>query len=128
MMETQFILCDVKKITKSLGTSSGGGARNGQMCGAVSGALMVLGLKFGHFEFENQEQKSKNYGISVEFTNRVKEKCGSIVCKEMLNADLTTEEGKAKIAEKNLFRTLCPKIIADVVEILEEVIAEKSGE
>ena len=37
-----------------------------------------------------------------------------------------TEEGKAKIAEKNLFRTLCPKIITDVVEILEEVIAENS--
>ena len=112
----------------SLGTSFGGGARNGQMCGAVSGALMVLGLKFGHFESENQEQKSKNYGISVDFTNRIKEKCGSIVCKEMLNADLTTEEGKAKIAEKNLFKTMCPKIIADVVEILEEVIAENSGE
>ena len=98
------------------------------LCGAVSGALMVLGLKFGHFESENQEQKSKNYGISVDFTNRVKEKCGSIVCKEMLNADLTTEEGKGKIAEKNLFRTLCPKIIADVVEILEKVIAENSEE
>ena len=77
---------------------------------------------------ENQEQKSQNYGISVDFTKRVKEKCGSIVCKEMLNADLTTEEGKAKIAEKNLFKTLCPKIIADVVEILEEVISENSGE
>ena len=117
-----------EKLTLSLGTSFGGGARNGQMCGAVSGALMVLGLKFGHFESENQEQKSKNYAISVEFTNRVKEKYGFIVCKEMLNADLTTEEGKAKIAEKNLFKTLCPKIIADVVEILEEVIAENSGE
>ena len=87
-----------EKMALSLGTSFGGGARNGQLCGAVSGALMVLGLKFGHFESENQEQKSKNYGISVDFTNRVKEKCGSIVCKEMLNADLTTEEGKAKIA------------------------------
>ena len=39
-----------EKLTLSLGTSFGGGARNGQMCGAVSGALMVLGLKFGHFE------------------------------------------------------------------------------
>ena len=46
----------------------------------------------------------------------------------MLNADLTTEEGKAKIAEKNLFKTLCPKIIADVVEILEKLIAENSEE
>ena len=49
-----------EKLTLSLGTSFGGGARNGQLCGAVSGALMVLGLKFGHFESENQEQKSKN--------------------------------------------------------------------
>ena len=48
-----------EKMALSLGTSFGGGARNGQMCGAVSGALMVLGLKFGHFESENQEQKTK---------------------------------------------------------------------
>lgn len=113
-----------EELTLRLGTAFGGGARNAQMCGAISGALMVLGLKFGHFEAQNQEQKSRNYAISADFTNRFKNKYGSIVCKDLLEADLTTEEGKAKIAEKNLFRTLCPKVIQSAVEILEEVISD----
>jgi C_GCAxxG_C_C family probable redox protein len=49
-----------ESLALKLATEFGGGARCGQMCGAVSGALMVLGLKYGHYHSDNKEEKSKH--------------------------------------------------------------------
>ena len=113
-----------EKLALMLGTQFGGGARNAEMCGAVSGALMVLGLKYGHFESENNEQKQRAYAIAVEFTKRFKERNGSIVCRDLLGYDLTKTEDSACIKEKNLFRTVCPEMIKSAVEVLEGVMAD----
>lgn len=113
-----------EKLALMLGTQFGGGARNGEMCGAVSGALMVLGLKYGHFESENNEQKQRAYAVAAEYTKRFKELNGSIVCRDLLGYDLTKPEDSACIKEKNLFRTVCPEMIRSAVEVLEGVLAD----
>lgn len=113
-----------EKLALMLGTQFGGGARNGEMCGAVSGALMVLGLKYGHYESDNSEQKSRAYAIAVEYTKRFKELNGSIVCRDLLGYDLTKPDEAACIKEKNLFGDICPKMIKSAVEVLESILAD----
>lgn len=113
-----------EKLALKLATSFGGGARNGEMCGAVSGALMVLGLKYGHFDAADSEQKSRAYAIAVEFTKRFKEANSSIVCRDLLGYDLTKPDEMACIKEKGLFGDVCPKAIKSAVEILEGVLAD----
>lgn len=113
-----------EKLALMIGTQFGGGARNAEMCGAVSGALMVLGLKFGHFEAGNIEQKSRAYAIAVDYTAHFKELNGSIVCRDLLGYDLTKPVDKAVISEKNLFTDVCPRMIRSAVDLLERVIAD----
>ena len=113
-----------EQLALKLGTSLGGGARNGDICGAVSGALLVLGLKYGHYEVDNNEQKSRAYQIAVDYINRFKEANGSIVCRELLGYDLTKPDEMACIKEKGLFGDVCPKAIKSAVEILEVVLAD----
>ena len=113
-----------EKLALKLGTSFGGGARNGEICGAVSGALMVLGLKYGHFDAADSEQKARAYSIAVEYTKRFKEANGSIVCRDLLGYDLTKPDEMACIKEKGLFGDVCPKAIKSAVEILEGVLAD----
>lgn len=113
-----------EKLALMLGTQFGGGARNAEMCGAVSGALMVLGLKYGHYQSDNTEQKSRAYAIAVEYTKRFKELNGSIVCRDLLGYDLTNPEEAACIKERNLFGDICPKMIQSAVELLESILAE----
>lgn len=113
-----------EKLALMLGTEFGGGARNGEMCGAVSGALMVLGLKYGHFDSADNEQKSRAYAIAVEYTRRYKEANGSIVCRDLLGYDLTKPEELDRIKAQRLFGSVCPAAIKSAVEILEEIIAE----
>ena len=76
-----------EKLALKLGSSFGGGARNGEMCGAVSGALMVLGLRYGHFDADNSEQKSRAYAIAVEFTKRFRkqtDQSSAVTCSDMI--------------------------------------------
>ena len=113
-----------EELALKLGTSFGGGARNGEICGAVSGALLVLGVKYGHYNAADNEQKSHAYQIAVDYTKRFKEVNGSIVCRDLLGYDLTNPDEMACIKEKELFTDICPKMVKSAVEILESVLAE----
>ena len=113
-----------EKLALKLATNFGGGARKGEMCGAVSGALMVLGLLYGHSESEDPDTKARAYAMSEEYMNRFIRRNGSVVCRELLGYDLSKPEEKAVILEKDLFRTFCPDMIRSAVEILDELIEE----
>ena len=51
-----------EEMALKVATQFGGGARKGEMCGAVSGALMVLGMKYGHCHYDALEEKAKKHG------------------------------------------------------------------
>ena len=114
-----------EKLALKLATNFGGGARKGEMCGAVSGALMVLGLLYGHSESDDLDAKVKAYAMAEEYMNRFIKKNGSVVCRELLGYDLSKPEAKAVILENNLFRTVCPDLIRSAVEILDEFLEEQ---
>lgn len=113
-----------EKLALRLGTNFGGGGRKGELCGAVAGALMVLGLRCGHCDSDDMDSKGKAYSISEEFMNRFIEKNGSVVCRELLGYDLSKEDELKIIKEENLFRTFCPVIVRSAAEILDEMINE----
>lgn len=113
-----------EELALKLATSFGGGARSGEMCGAVSGALMVLGLRYGHFIAENNEQKQKAYSLACEFVNRFKKLNNSIVCRDLLGYDLSKEDEFEIITSKGLFKTICPNMVRDAVNILEQMLCE----
>lgn len=104
------------KISSAFG---GGIARLGQVCGAVSGAFMIIGLKVGG---EDRESKEHTYLLAREFVIRFESINGSILCKDLLGCDISTSDGLQKARENDLFKTLCPKYVRDSCEILEKLI------
>lgn len=113
-----------EELALKIATQFGGGARKGEMCGAVSGAVMVLGLKYGHCHSNDAEEKGRAYQISEDFMNRFIEKNGTVVCRELLGYDLSKTEDMTKIQELNLFKTTCPEMIRCATEIVDEMINE----
>lgn len=106
-----------------ISTAFGGGmGRMGKTCGAITGAFMVIGLKYGKIKIDNDEAKEKTYELVREFVNRFKSINGSITCKKLLNCDISTPEGRALAKEKNLFTNFCPKLVSDSAEILEQIL------
>jgi C_GCAxxG_C_C family probable redox protein len=107
------------KISQSFG---GGMARMGLTCGAVTGALMVIGLKYGRTRPEDEGAKEKTYALVRDFVGQFKAKHGSIVCNDLIGADMSTAEGHDQAAARGVFEHVCPKYVRDAVEILKKIL------
>ena len=100
----------------------GGGMRLGNTCGAVTGALMVIGLKYGKSKADENEARDKTYALAKQFQSCFSDAKGSIMCRDLLGYDLSTPEGYEKAKENLAFIKICPGLVRDAVEILEEII------
>ncbi len=107
----------------AVATPFGGGlGRMGEVCGAVSGALMVLGLRHGGDTVADPQIKDAAYAAAQEFIARFKQRHQTILCRELLGCDLGTPEGRAEAQARQLSQTLCPGFVRDAAEILEAML------
>ena len=95
-----------EELALKIATQFGGGARKGEMCGAVSGALMVLGLKYGHCHAQNDEEKANAYRIAEDFMNRFIKEKGTVVCRELLGYDVSKKEDMKIIKELFIYHLI----------------------
>jgi C_GCAxxG_C_C family probable redox protein len=100
----------------------GGGMRIGSVCGAVTGAFMVLGLKYGNSTAGDKGAKKKACEIMAEFTRRFEERNGSVMCRDLLGLDVNTPKGHKEAREKGLLKKTCPQMVRDAAELLEELL------
>ncbi len=97
------------------------GMRKGEVCGACSGALMVLGMRYGQSKKGDLESRNRANAKTVEFLEAFKKANGSYICNELLGCDISTPAGTQYAMDNKLFTKLCPKMVASAVEILEEM-------
>lgn len=98
----------------------GGGMHIDGTCGAVTGALMVLGLKFA-------KGKDKPYDKTLKFVEAFCRKNKSTNCQALIGCDVRTKEGREKAVSGGLFRSICSQLVRDAAEILEEMLADDSS-
>lgn len=103
-------------------TFGGGLSRSGAVCGAASGALMALGLKYGENTNTDPEAKAKAYAIGQEFLQRFRARNEAIDCKDLLGYDISTPEGHQAARQQNLFKTHCPLLVQSAAEIVSEML------
>ncbi len=107
-----------------LGSCFGSGMRKGQVCGACTGALMVLGLLYGETCIGNADERSRSNRLNDLLMERFKEANGSCICNEILGHDISTPEGAKKAREEGLFETVCPRVVERAAGVIEEIIKE----
>jgi C_GCAxxG_C_C family probable redox protein len=107
---------------KIAGGFGGGIGRMGKTCGAVTGAVMVIGLQFGMVDLADKDAKEQTYALVREFMDRFTALHGSTECKELLGCNLNTPEGFLYAKEQNLFVTICQELVQHAAELLEELI------
>ncbi len=114
---------DCETALKIAGAFGGGMCNQGKTCGAVTGALMVLGLKFPRLDPKSDDQKEmiRNFGedFMIDFEERNND---HTYCRDLLDCDLSTPEG-LRFAKENDLRKNCEKFVQDAVAILEEILA-----
>jgi len=110
-----------------LGAGFGGGfGRLGFTCGAVSGAVAVLGLALSNGVGSDGSNRERVYMAVQEFCRRFAVRCGGLDCRSLIGREIATPEAFAAARQTNVFRTICPNFVRTAAEILEELLREKA--
>jgi len=107
------------KLAQNLGM---GCAYRGEICGAVSAALLVYGLKYGSDQPNDELSNEIVFNLSDEHIKEFEELHGSIQCKDLLGYSPIIPEDLDEIISQKLFLFKCPNFIFDSVRILESKI------
>lgn len=114
-----------RETALKLASGFAGGMYMGGVCGALSGAYMVLGLKFGAQNCETSRGRKNVREAVKEFSQEFKKINGAVSCKHLLGCDISTAEGLQTAKAQNLFKTTCPHFVRNAAELL-EIFLEKN--
>ncbi len=112
-----------RELALRLASGLGGGiGYQGDTCGAVTSALMVIGLKHGGAVAGDEESQEQTFSLISRFLEGFKARHGSILCRELLDYDISTPEGLQAARDKGLFEKRCPNYVRASAEILEKLL------
>ena len=98
---------------------SAGMARVGSTCGAVTGAYLVISLKYGNTSPEDKPSIEKTFAVMREFNRSFIEKHASTNCRKLLGIDL---DGEDKVHANERVQAICPMVVRDAALLLESVL------
>jgi C_GCAxxG_C_C family probable redox protein len=112
-----------KSVALKLACGFGGGmGRTENVCGAITGGVIILGLIFGRGENEEKIKQEETYQYVRDFINKFKAKYGTIECRCLIdNIDLLTDEGQNKFKELNMINK-CYEYVENANKIIQEII------
>jgi C_GCAxxG_C_C family probable redox protein len=116
--------CDVTGLEPDaaarMASSFGGGmGRMREVCGAVSGMLLVAGILYGYETPGDDISKKKHYALVQELSARFREQTGSIVCREILKNPPSDPNPTPRTAEFYQTRP-CVRMVSLAAGILED--------
>lgn len=106
------------------GSFGGGvGGSHEEQCGAVSGALLVLGLLFPHTQAEDREAKKEIFSLAKQFRQRFFETFGHTRCGDLLRSRCGVSEKNTAAARLGL-TAHCDIMVVTAVELLSSLLEE----
>lgn len=97
--------------------------RKQEVCGAVTGGILVIGLKYGRGVDDDRSATDATYSKTVELMDRFSDIHGTYVCRRLLNGcDISTPDGHARFQKGDYRRKYCLPCVRTAAEILEELL------
>lgn len=107
-----------EELAVRLATGFGAGMARGETCGAVAGAVMLLGLAGGGGGPGSEAAKATTAARVKEFYARFLERHGTLLCRELMGLDPSTPDGLAQAREEKRFAAVCPHLVGDAVNLV----------
>jgi C_GCAxxG_C_C family probable redox protein len=107
------------KVACAFGAGMG---RQQQTCGAVTGALMALGLKYGKGINDNNEKKEQTFAMTEVLIDKFAQMHGSVNCCELLDGlNMNNSDDLERIQNEKMFETRCSKYVATAAQVVEKL-------
>lgn len=100
----------------------GGIARRADWCGALTGAFLAAGLKYGRTKAEDGAARDRTYALVNELVARFEARHGAVRCRDLLGCDIGTPAGQKEAEDRKLHQTVCEELIRDAAALLEEIL------
>ena len=111
------------EIIPKIATCFGGGIGNtGDICGAVTGAVMAIGLV--RKQSTSIEEWYETAEVARTFCRLFKDEMGTIKCKELIKLDLTSEEAREQLMNSDIAMTVCIPAVATAFQIVMKLLKE----
>jgi C_GCAxxG_C_C family probable redox protein len=109
-----------------LATGFGAGmGRLGEACGALSGAIMALGARFGRAVPDDEEAKERCYEAVAELLERFEDAQGAPRCRDLTGLDLSTAAGRRQFEDRDLHGKVCRECVRAAAGIAAEIMARR---
>ena len=106
------------KVSGGFGAGMG---RKQEVCGAVTGGIMILGLRRDR-AMRGSPVTEDLHRATREFMDAFAARNGSYLCRDLLSGgDLSTEEGYRRVVEAGLFAKVCKQCVRSAAEMLENM-------
>lgn len=105
----------------------GGIGRTGHVCGAVSGALMCIGLKYPAQNGGDTAGKERAHLLAQRFIAEFERKHKTILCRELLGCEIRSAEGHNRARELGVFKAHCPEFVRDAARMINEILEGESN-
>ena len=116
----QFDKTTAQKLACGFGAGMG---RKEEVCVALSGAIMAIGLKYGKYEKTDKTSLDVTYKKTRELMDGFAKKHGTYICRKLLSGcELTTDEGQKQFHESDLRNKVCVPCVQSAVEIMEGIL------
>ncbi|MBI5477548.1 MAG: C_GCAxxG_C_C family protein [Deltaproteobacteria bacterium] len=113
-----------RDLALRLGDALGGGMGGlGKTCGAVTGAMMVIGLAHGRTVADDPAAKFATKQRVQQLVARFEARHGTVVCRDLIGCAIDTPEKIRAAHDSGVFDRVCVGLIRSAAEILEEVLA-----
>jgi len=113
-----------KELAQKMAAGFGGGmGKRQETCGAVTGAIMVLGMMKGEEVNNNDELKAAAYGSVKDLTRDFVASYKTTRCRDLIGCDLNTREGAARYKEEKIMENVCAGCVEKAVQIVETLTA-----
>ncbi len=105
-----------------MGNAFGGGmGRTGETCGAVTGALIIISLKYGAGEAGHRALKENTYELAGKFIKEYKVRNTCVACRDLLGFEIGPGTSMHD-EKKDIISQKCPDYVKDAAEILEDIL------
>ena len=102
----------VPKIAAGFG---GGIGRCDSVCGALTGSIMAVGIKYAPNE-TGAEKRAKAYAYAKTLFKEFEKQHGTVMCRDLIELDLSNPEEAAKARQERVFEKICANLIKTVIE------------
>lgn len=108
------------KIASSFG---GGMGRLREVCGAVTGMFMVVGMKYGYIDPADNKAKSEHYRLVQDLAKQFEKENGSIICRELLGLSIKKDNPVPEERNESYYRKRpCAELVEQAARLVDEFI------